>query len=266
METSTDDDIESIYNEIKRLPIAKIHKKLEVNNKSGHIVQTLDTVYDETLGNPTTRTYEKMNVNSSLGDIGPVLTNTDVIYNERKRKPITKTYKNMGVGFEGQTETDKLDIGSNRYPKARIYKKIEIGDEFENSAEEREIYSEGGYTFSSMVIPVNNIVTAHNTNSVRFNMKRKNSVISLQWENFSGIVASTGDSKIVFVQSVSCMPRNIMSYPILVKHNGTKKFGEFVIDPHSTNGNIYIYLTLDRSETKVGDSFSILSSCVSWIV
>lgn len=183
----------------------------------------------------------------------------EYIYNEIKRNPKTRIYKKTQRKSDSEKLGDENIIEKDNYNNSNYSSIIKDDYDYSNS-------NHSNHTFSSMITPVNNLVTSHNTNSVRFYMKRKNCIITLQWENFSGIVASTGDSKLVFVQSISSLPNSIMSFPILVKHNGTKKMGEFIIDPFSSNGNLYIYLTLDGAATQIGDSFYIYSSSISWIV
>lgn len=130
-------------------------------------------------------------------------------------------------------------------------------------------YDPGATAFSSLIVPVTNLTSSSdNINSVEFRMRRKNKMVVLQWEPFSGIMAANGVTSLTVTQSVWNLPPYPITYPIYIRYKNTNKITHMKIDPNPNNGNIKFYLNEDRtgSNVNVGDEFEIYGGCINWIV
>lgn len=128
----------------------------------------------------------------------------------------------------------------------------------------------GGDKFQSIVTPVTDLTPQYSgqSGSVEFRMRRKNKSVLLQWEPFSGIMAASGVAYLNIPQSISNLPPYPINHSITIRYRDVNRQTYIMIDPHTTNGNIRIFLNEDGTGTgvNIGDSFYVYASSVSWIV
>lgn len=124
--------------------------------------------------------------------------------------------------------------------------------------------------FQSMIMPMNNVLGQYSNipGSVEFVMRRKNNVVTLQWEPFIGSLAQSGIKFVSAVQSITNLPPYLIKFPIYIKYNDVGRITHVEIDPHAGQNNINFYLNTDGSATGInmGDTVTIMASAVSWIV
>lgn len=157
-------------------------------------------------------------------------------------------------------KSDTLDIVQKSYPSNRVTE----------NCERQQRYDPGISCFLSMVTPTLELLGTYtgNQNSIEFRMRRKNKTVILQWEPFSGSVASTGISYLTVSQSVCNMPPYPIFRPISIQYNGINRMSNINIDPYSKVGNIKFYINSDGSSVNIniGDSFVIYGGSIDYIV
>lgn len=124
------------------------------------------------------------------------------------------------------------------------------------------------FDFYSMITPLNDMTTISNDNTVRFMMRRKNKVITLQWEPFSGKITTNGIAMLTVLQTLTNLPPHIIVKPIFLQYKNTNRMTTIVINPLTKNGNIFFYLNTDQSGTDINanDLITIPGGTVEWIV
>ena len=131
-------------------------------------------------------------------------------------------------------------------------------------------YDPGVSYFTSVVTPLSNLAPSYSgcTGSVEFRMRRKNKVVTLQWEPFSGTMAASGVAFLTVAQSICNTPPYPISLPMYLEYMGVGRPTHVDIDPSSRSGNIRFYLNTDgsASNVNVGDSVFVPGGCVTWIV
>lgn len=102
--------------------------------------------------------------------------------------------------------------------------------------------------------------------SVEFKIRRKNRVVTMQWQQFECSVSQSGVAYLSVQQTINQLPAYEVQIPIRILYKSVPKFGFVAIDP---NGGIQIkfYLDISGSGTCVaaGDHILIPASCISWI-
>jgi hypothetical protein len=135
---------------------------------------------------------------------------------------------------------------------------------------ERKSYNPSSISFKSTIVPVTCLKSKYNNcdNMVEFRMKRKNKIITFQWEPFTGSVGCNGISHIYINQSISNLPPYPISFPIVISYKGERRVTMLQIDPFERLGVFRFYFDVNGSSDKIniGDSFTIYGGCVSWIL
>jgi len=125
-------------------------------------------------------------------------------------------------------------------------------------------------TFTSIITPVTGLTPLYSkcNGLVEFMIRRKNKTITLQWEPFTGSLASTGIAYLEVTQSISSTSPYPISIPIYIQYTGINRITHIEIDPHAPTSNIRFYLNTDGSTTNttIGDSFKIYAGSINWIV
>lgn len=130
-------------------------------------------------------------------------------------------------------------------------------------------YDPGVSYFTSVITPLTGLSGFSGIGgSVEFRMRRKNKTVTLQWEPFTGTLASSGVSYLTVAQSIPNTPPYIVSFPIYLVYKGVGRNTRIEIDPFVRTGYIKFYLNTDGSTTGTvsGDSISVPGGAVSWIV
>ena len=130
-------------------------------------------------------------------------------------------------------------------------------------------YDPGVSYFTSVITPLTALSGFSGIGgSVEFRMRRKNKTVTLQWEPFTGTLASSGIAYLTVAQTISNTPPYIVSFPIYLVYKGVGRNTRIEIDPFVKTGNIKFYLNTDGSSTGTasGDSIAVAGGAVSWIV
>jgi hypothetical protein len=131
-------------------------------------------------------------------------------------------------------------------------------------------YDPGVSYFNSIITPITGLTPqfSGHTGCVEFRMRRKNKVVTLQWEPFSGSLSSSGISCLIVAQSVANTPPYPISFHVDIQYKGLDRSTRLIIDPHARLGNIRFNLNTDGSTTEItaGDAFIIYGGAVTWIV
>lgn len=130
-------------------------------------------------------------------------------------------------------------------------------------------YDPGVCYFTSVITPLSGLSGFSGIGGcVEFKMRRKNKTVTLQWEPFTGILASSGVSYLTVAQNISNTPPYVISFPIYLIYKGTGRITHIEIDPFVKTGNIKFYLNSDGSSnnTVSGDSISVAGGAITWIV
>lgn len=117
--------------------------------------------------------------------------------------------------------------------------------------------------FKAIITPV----TALTPSCVQFNMKRKNGVITLQWEQFSGVIAVNGASHVTINQSLCNLPPYRITKPYFLSLNGENRVSYIQVDPSSTGDQISFFFHISGSGSGIttSDSFVIYGGVIDWI-
>lgn len=132
---------------------------------------------------------------------------------------------------------------------------IEKGDCRPNDCKLRPDVTE----FCGMIIPAKSNNGCYI--SPLFRMRRKNKTVTLQWDEFSGLVTATGITFLQMNQPIPNLPCNKMEFLISVSHRGQRGIGilKIVLDEH------FNVLFDFQTNLQLNDSFIVYSSAVTWI-
>lgn len=125
-------------------------------------------------------------------------------------------------------------------------------------------------SFKSIITPLMELKTAcsKHCGPIEFQMRRKNKVVTLQWEPFSAVISTSGISYLTVCQTIANTPH----YPVYgvynLEYNGVLRQAPVVISADCVKGNILLYLNSNGTSEGVtaNDSIIVKGSCVSWIV
>lgn len=122
----------------------------------------------------------------------------------------------------------------------------------------------GGSSFRALITPATNL----NPQQVTFLMKKKDGVVTLQWNQFAGTVGANGTAYLTVAQTICDLPSEAVTFPIIISYNSTSIVSKLIIDPSQSIDNIRFYLNIAGSGTGVttNDTFIITGSSVRWIV
>lgn len=125
-------------------------------------------------------------------------------------------------------------------------------------------------TFKSLITPLTELTpyNSKTTGAVEFMMRRKNRVVSLQFQPFTGKLSASGVAFLSVTQTICNLP----SYPIYgvynIEYNGVLRQAPIVIDPNDIKTQIKFYLNSNGTTTgvNVNDTISVKAGCINWIV
>jgi len=125
-------------------------------------------------------------------------------------------------------------------------------------------------TFRSLITPLSQLtpINAKIAGPIQFYMRRKNKVVTLQFEPFSGIITQTGISYLMLAQTICNLP----PYPVYgvynIIYNGILRQCPIEINPANIQSNVLFYLNSNGTAENVNanDTISVKGGCVSWIV
>jgi len=185
---------------------------------------------------------------------------------------ITSSSSNNMSSFPNWSEQSGQSVRSEKHkrqhkrhhePRDRCYDQDSCGND-------NGYYDPGAFMFTSIVTPVTGLTPLYSgvTGSVEFRMRRKNKVVNLQWEPFTGSMAATGVAFLTVNQSISNTPPYPIAELICIQYRGVDRPVKMVVDPNARGSNIHIYLNSDSSTTgiNVGDSFQVYGGNITWSV
>ena len=124
--------------------------------------------------------------------------------------------------------------------------------------------------FRSIITPLSSLtpVNSKNTGPIEFRMRRKNKVVSLQWEPFSGIITTTGISYLMLAQTICNMPPYSVYGVYNIQYNGVLRQCPIEINPATIKSNVLFYLNSNGTAQNVNanDSVIIKGGCIQWVV
>ena len=101
---------------------------------------------------------------------------------------------------------------------------------------------------------------------IEFKIRRKNRVITLQWEPFECSISQSGVAALSVQQVISQLPPYPIKFPIIITYNGRPMTSFISVDPNSQiQIKFHLNLTGSGTQVAVGDHVSVPGSCVSWI-
>lgn len=125
-------------------------------------------------------------------------------------------------------------------------------------------------TFKSLITPLSEL-TPYNAKSpgpIEFIMRRKNRVVTLQFEPFTGKLTASGVAYLSMSQTICNLP----SYPVYgvynIEYNGVLRQAPLVIDPNDVKTQVKLYLNSNGTSTGINanDTVSVKGSSISWVV
>lgn len=184
--------------------------------------------------------------------------------------------------------SDTCDMSSNDYLTLRYKKKCVIEDtetlcdsvslcETEKDCEvlncvphQRKNFNCDVCLFKTIITPLSSLtpVNSKNTGPIEFRMRRKNKVVSLQWEPFSGIITTTGINYLMMTQTICNLP----PYPVYgvynLVYNGVLRQCPIEINPDTVKANVLFYLNSNGTaeNVKANDSIIVKGGYISWCV
>lgn len=189
----------------------------------------------------------------------------------------SNTETDSEISFFNISSTDRIDTSSTKNDIMRLcdtptdFEKDTIPfsctPEIRCSKKQYVSANPGPTEFTSMITPVSSLTAdsaIHST--IIFKMRRKNRVVTLQWEPFSCILAANGITYLSVLQSITNLPPYQLFFPILIIYKNEPRMTKLEIDPFSKSTNIKIYITNSEPDSMIGDQLQILGSSVSWII
>jgi len=125
-------------------------------------------------------------------------------------------------------------------------------------------------SFRSVVTPLGRLKTPYSRdggpNGVAFTMRRRNDVVNLQHEPFSGELGARGKNHLAVTQSIGDLPPHPIDIPHRYRLNGVDRMGFIRVDPLDASSNLKFYFDMDpRFTTEMGDTVEIPGNSISWI-
>jgi hypothetical protein len=122
-------------------------------------------------------------------------------------------------------------------------------------------------SFKAIISPATMVKTLYtNSPQVPVVMRRKNKIVTLQFEGFSGAITGTGTAFLTINQSIYNLPNTLMMFPYRLLYNGVPKISFINVDPNSSD---VIQFYLDNSGSGSGitsnDTFTIYGTTLTWI-
>jgi hypothetical protein len=125
-------------------------------------------------------------------------------------------------------------------------------------------------TFKSIITPLSQLtpLNAKCAGAVEFTMRRKNKVVSLQFEPFKGVISISGIAYLELSQSLANLPKYPVSSSYTLSVNGVFRQAQITVNPCNMKSSVWFYLNADSTATGINanDSVVVNGACISWIV
>jgi len=119
-----------------------------------------------------------------------------------------------------------------------------------------------------MIVPTSNVTLPYSPdkNMPQFQLRRKNRVMTLQWEPFSCQIAATGVAYINANQCISGLPPYPIQKTLRIAYNGVSKVSFIEINPHTSTDSIRFYFDISAAAlSAINDTFVVSGGTVEWI-
>lgn len=125
-------------------------------------------------------------------------------------------------------------------------------------------------SFRSVVTPLAGLTTPFSTdggpNGVAFTMRKRNDVVTLQNEPFSGVLGAKGANHLSMTQSLADLPPHPVDIPHRYTLNGVGRMGFIRITPLDASSNLKFFFDTDPTfTTDIGDTVEIPGNSISWV-
>jgi len=126
-------------------------------------------------------------------------------------------------------------------------------------------------SFRSVVTPLAGLTTPFSgadggPNGVAFTMRRRNDVVTLQHEPFSGVLGAKGANHLAVTQSLADLPPHPVDIPHRYMLNGVGRMGFIRITPLDASSNLKFFFDADPTfTTDIGDTVEIPGNSISWV-
>ena len=127
---------------------------------------------------------------------------------------------------------------------------------------------EQGFAFRALITPLTSIATPYSTHAplVEFMIRRKNQIVTLQWEPFEGSLGQTGVAALVVNNSISSLPPYPIKLPIVLSYNSVYVASHTLLDPGAaTPLMFYLNQTESGSGVSMGDTVKMPGGSMTWI-
>ena len=126
--------------------------------------------------------------------------------------------------------------------------------------------NDGVICFKTMLLNLKDVTTNGQTdNVVTIDIRKKNNVVTLQWEPFTATTAVDKASYYAVAQGIRNMPNYPVTGPYLIKVGNSMSYSTVVIDPNGGN-QIRFYYTADMNgTTNINTVIEVPGGTVNWI-
>jgi hypothetical protein len=101
---------------------------------------------------------------------------------------------------------------------------------------------------------------------IEFYIKKKNGVVTLQWEPFEGSISQNGIGYLSLQQTIGQMPPYKMELPYILTYKSVRKSSFVVVDPSdSIQIKFYLDISGNGSDVNTNDTVSVPGGEISWI-
>jgi hypothetical protein len=99
-------------------------------------------------------------------------------------------------------------------------------------------------------------------------MRRKNKVVSLQWEPFTAVITTSGIAYLSLAQTLCNLPQYPVSSSYTLSVNGVFRQAQVQVNTCHSTSSVWFYLNADSTATGItaNDSIVVNAACINWIV
>ncbi len=121
------------------------------------------------------------------------------------------------------------------------------------------------YDFTSEITSLTDLIPS----PIQFSVRRKNKVVTLQWEHFNGTLSEVTEY-LSLIESINpnILPQYTMSFPVIYALDNISRVSYFWINPTAIIHPVRFYLNLDSSSSGILAGMTVIftGGSVSWII
>jgi len=128
--------------------------------------------------------------------------------------------------------------------------------------------SQAAFSFRVLITPLTKVTTPYSKHGelVEFMVRRRNQVVTLQWEPFEGALGQNGVAYLSANNSIPSPPPYPIKLPYVLSYNSEFRSSHLMLDAGAA---VPLIFYLDGSEsgsgTKMGDTISVPGGNISWV-